>query len=320
MLAKLYRTILEERINLYLYLINKPSNEEAVADLECLMITGVRPDGGLAFSDKYVDIRHAAYLDTCVNIYFEKEDLNSLYSCIRDLNYKEDGFRVKYINLDTYIDFKSRKKIECEISNIFPGAPDLKNPSEEFLVTQRNGKWIFGRVETRTENRWRLYSKKPHTFCNALPSRLARAIVNIGTGSQKSVTLLDPCCGVGTVLLEALDIGIDAYGFDINDIVTVNANKNLTSFGFKSRVECRDAASIEGEYDVSIVDLPYGLLSKRGSDRYDDIIGNIRKVSSRSVILSGRNIKDTIISSGFKIKEYCITHKGGLDRHIALCE
>jgi hypothetical protein len=78
-------------------------------------------------------------------------------------------------------------------------------------------------------------------------------------------------------------------------------------------------ALLDGSYDTSVVDLPYGILSKDSRHRYFDIMSNIRRICSRSVILSAEDISDTIYSSGFKIVESCIVHKGGLDRYIWVC-
>lgn len=305
---------------MYLYTLNRPSNEDSLAQFECFFLTGSRTDTGYALSDVFVDYFRPAYIEACVHIYFMEKDIDSLYGRIKKYNYDLDNFRVRFINTETYVDFKTRKAVEREISDIFTGVPNLKNPDTDFVVTFTGNMWLFGKLIWETKNRWQIFNKKPHTFCNALPSRMARALVNIGAGNNSGIKLVDPCCGMGTVLLQALDMGINIYGCDINNTVVEDANENLIYFGFQNIVECRDAADIKGVYDVSIVDLPYGLLSKRGSDMHQEIISNVRKICSRAVVLSGGDISDIISNGGFKILDKCIVHKGGLDRHIAVCE
>lgn len=306
---------------MYLYLINRPPNDQkSLAELECLTFTGIRTDKNYVISSIYADIRHSAYIDYCIDLYFIMDNIEDLYKSINSLNYCEDRFRVNFINVDEHLEFKARKDIERTVSDIFPSDPDLKEPLTEFIVTKISGKWMFGKLSGKTEKRWLLYYNKPHTFCNALPSRMARALVNIACQNKKDIKLLDPCCGMGTVLLEAFDMGIDSYGYDINSIVVENANKNLDHFNFPKVVESRDAAQIKGQYDVSVIDLPYGVLSIRGSDKYKEIIGNVRKLCSRSVILSSRDISDLMIESGFKVMDGCVVRKGGLSRHITVCE
>lgn len=72
-----------------------------------------------------------------------------------------------------------------------------------------------------------------------LPPKVARMAVNLareskvpserlGTGkSQKSKVLLDPFCGMGTILAEALLTGWDVYGSDFSDEVIEKAKKNI---------------------------------------------------------------------------------------------
>ncbi len=62
-----------------------------------------------------------------------------------------------------------------------------------------------------------------------LPPKVARMIVNIalGEGDVKGKTLLDPFCGVGTVLAEAQMLGAQAVGFDIVEDAVVKAQKNI---------------------------------------------------------------------------------------------
>jgi tRNA G10 N-methylase Trm11 len=283
------------------------------------MLTGAKASKNFTFGDSFIDIKDAAYLDECIEIIFEKDSLSSLYESISSLRYDRDGFRVRFINTDIHVDFKARKNIEHTVSDIFLGGPDLRNPADDFIVTNIHGKWLFGKVASRTENSWLTYKKMPHTFCNFLPARMARALVNIGTGGKKDVSFLDPCCGMGNVLVQALSLGLDAYGYDINSTVALNANRNLVFFGFENSIKCLDASEIKGYFDVSVADLPYGILSITSDEAYRNILNNLRKVCSRSVILSAGDISPIISDAGFSIIESCISHKGGLDRYITVC-
>lgn len=307
------------RDKLYLYTLKLPSYEEGIAALECSALTGARPTGCFALGDRYAPIADSAYLDTCVEILTDSSSLQGLYQNICELRYGRDLFRIRFINTEDHIDFKNRKEIEREISDIFAGYPDLKHPRDIFAVTHASGRWMFGIVRGKCENRWLKFSRMPHTFCNSLNSRMARALVSIAGEGRAGITLLDPCCGMGGVVAQALDCGLDAYGFDIDGIVARDANKNLSFFGFPERVVRRDASQIEGHFDTSVIDLPYGVLSAVSPGAYEKILANARNICSRSVILSARDISDIIASSGFCIAQRAISHKGGLDRHIYVC-
>jgi tRNA G10 N-methylase Trm11 len=65
-----------------------------------------------------------------------------------------------------------------------------------------------------------------------LPPKLAQTIINLATGSLdkddiKNKTLLDPFCGTGVVLQEALLMGYDAYGTDLEPRMIDYSQKNL---------------------------------------------------------------------------------------------
>lgn len=47
----------------------------------------------------------------------------------------------------------------------------------------------------------------PIPFSNSLDIRLARTLINIAGENDISKTIIDPCCGMGTVVLEGLALG-----------------------------------------------------------------------------------------------------------------
>jgi tRNA G10 N-methylase Trm11 len=51
-------------------------------------------------------------------------------------------------------------------------------------------------------------------------------------------TLIDPCCGSGTVLHAALERGIKAKGYDINPLMVEGTNTNLAHFGYPGETVC----------------------------------------------------------------------------------
>ena len=53
------------------------------------------------------------------------------------------------------------------------------------------------------------HDDKPNTFSNSLDIRLARTLVNLAAGDNDQVTIVDPCCGMGTVVLEGLALDLD---------------------------------------------------------------------------------------------------------------
>ncbi len=88
-----------------------------------------------------------------------------------------------------------------------------------------------------------------------LPPKVARMMVNIGGGE----TVLDPFCGVGTILMEALVIGRKAIGSDIDPRQIERTKKNLQWLGQPAELFVTDARKISGKVKEAdaIVTEPY---------------------------------------------------------------
>lgn len=75
-----------------------------------------------------------------------------------------------------------------------------------------------------------------------LPPKLAQILINLCGPLKAGVTILDPFCGTGVVLQEALLMGYRAYGTDINKRMINYSEKNLKHFDFENyKLEVGDA-------------------------------------------------------------------------------
>jgi Predicted DNA modification methylase len=66
----------------------------------------------------------------------------------------------------------------------------------------------------------------------SMPPWLARVMINLASPSPGR-KLLDPFCGTGTILIEAVDSGLDAYGVDLDPSNVNGARENLNWFQAK---------------------------------------------------------------------------------------
>ena len=87
-----------------------------------------------------------------------------------------------------------------------------------------NDKWIFGDY-VKSEAVWYRHQKKPHGYSTALNTRVARAVVNIAIPNPSNIKAIDPCCGIGTVLVEARSMGINIVGSDRNHLILPGARE-----------------------------------------------------------------------------------------------
>lgn len=78
-----------------------------------------------------------------------------------------------------------------------------------------------------------------------LPPKVARMMINIGSSGQVlGSSILDPFCGVGTIIMEALEVGLKAIGSDIDPKQIARTRKNLEFFGKKAPLFVFDAQKI----------------------------------------------------------------------------
>jgi SAM-dependent methyltransferase len=87
---------------------------------------------------------------------------------------------------------------------------------------------------------------KRDAFVGMLPPKLAQTIINLGTGQLPphiDTVVLDPFCGTGVVLQEALLMGYGAYGTDLEPRMVDYSRQNLewlATYGVDSSVALED--------------------------------------------------------------------------------
>jgi tRNA G10 N-methylase Trm11 len=107
---------------------------------------------------------------------------------------------------------------------------------------------------------------KRDAFVGMLPPKLAQTIINLASGKQRdqdkdSLTLLDPFCGTGVVLQEALLMGYSVYGSDISSKMVDYSIENIAWLKQKhprrtnqyTRIELGDATTHTWEKEISLV-------------------------------------------------------------------
>ena len=87
-----------------------------------------------------------------------------------------------------------------------------------------------------------------------LPPKLAQILINLCGPLKPNSLVLDPFCGTGVVLQEALLMGYSAYGTDLSERMIEYTEKNLEYFKFKDfKLEVGDATNHQWSADISAV-------------------------------------------------------------------
>ena len=306
----------------YFYLVNYNSEfEESLChtELKCLLNSTMK--NKYVFSDIYVNPSRSPFIKLQIKSIYIEKNLEDIIRKIKEDKVSYDDFKVNYIKSeDGDVSYEERLKAVKEIGFVVTGFPDIHNPKIELAITKVKGKWIFGEL-IKNNFKWQRHNDKPHSYSNAVPLRMARALVNIAVGDNRELTLVDPCCGVGTVVIEALDLGINVKGYEISKPIAYNARNNIEFLGYNREIiTSGDMHNINEVFDVAIVDIPYGLFSPVTLKEQVDIINTSRRIARKLVIITFEDMDNLITSAGFKILEKCYMTKGNMIRQISICE
>lgn len=272
------------------------------------------------FSDLLIKPSRSAFIKERLAVIFESDTLDSLVEQVVYNNFSADQFRVTYIQVEgESMDYQERLRSGRVLGTAVHGEADVRHPKVTFGVTTVNGKWYFGEYE-KNDYSWHHHDHKPHTYSSSLNFRVARALVNIGVGPDTSQTLIDPCCGVGTVVIEARSMGIDARGYEINRPVAFNAKENLSFFGYPEVITEGDMHTIAEHFDVGIIDIPYGLYQIITADEQLEIIKTARRICNRLILVTFENMDKMIMEAGFELVEKAVVAKGRMVRYVNVCE
>ena len=278
------------------------------------------PSEKYLFSDYYVNPSRSPFIKDMISIIYEEESLEEIVDKIIKDKLSYDEFKVCYIKLENGdISYKERLRSIREIGFVITGESEMHNPKVMLGVTKVNGRWIFGEYE-RNDYEWHIHDKKPYSYSNSLSLRVARALVNIAVKNNLDCKLIDPCCGVGTVVIEALSMGIDVKGYEINKSIAENAQINLEFFGYENVITSGDMHNIEEKYDVAIIDLPYGLFTATTLEEQTALMKTARRITNKLVIVTFEDMDKHIIEAGFDIINKCYVCKGKFKRYINICE
>lgn len=128
-------------------------------------------------------------------------------------------------NLDRSIRFVSLETTEHELLMLSHQHVSEFNllPHDKDIVIARTV-WIYDAEDWVSRDRNKPYRDIKRGM---LPPKVARIMVNLATEGKEGLTLADPFCGTGTVLSEAIMVGNNVLGSDINPDAIPGTKSNL---------------------------------------------------------------------------------------------
>ncbi|WP_394374114.1 TRM11 family SAM-dependent methyltransferase [Niallia taxi] len=309
------------KIKGYLYTISFHEDETDLCELEMRSLfpeDSISPTGFIE-SKLELEQSRSPFMKGRVDILAESESYHKLLSVISEIGLKEASYKVVFIKGNGSIPFPDRKRMEREAGAYIEGAVDLQNPEQTFAVMFANGRWLFGYYH-KSKSVWLEHQNKPNQYSTALSTRLARAVANIAVPHPAGIKAIDPCCGIGTVLIEALSMGINIVGSDINPLVTGKARENIAHFHLKGEVLLQDIKAVMGAFDVAVIDMPYNLCSVLPYEEKLEMLKSARRFAKKAVIVSIEEVDEAIQQAGFAIVDRCTANKGSFKRHVLVCK
>lgn len=299
--------------------MNYPAKERELCHLEMKCLFDKDISKKHFFSSRNIDPSRSPFIKLRIALLHTASSLEELVQMLIDEPITCENFKfTKFSMPEDRLDYATWLHSVTELGKVIQGEVDMKNPSTQFGVTIVDGQWIFGLYE-RNKNPWEKHNLKPYTNSNSLETRTARAIVNIAVGLQDHFRLVDPCCGVGTIVLEALSLAINVHGYEISWLITQQAKQNVSYFGYEDCIVQEDIHWIAETYDVAILDLPYGLYSTITYAQQKSIINSSRRITKKLVIITSTDMDEDIISAGFTIADRCTVNKAMFVRYVRVC-
>lgn len=308
----------------FLYVYTWQEDEYELVQLEQRSFFGTSSGQSYVLSDVDVAIDRSPFIKTKLTVLASGATLDDIVPFAQKLTYDGETFRVLSLNSAALGDepkqpFPERQLAERTLGNVIPGEPDLKNAAVVFGIVKVDGIWHFGQLE-KAEAMWLKHQVKPHSYSTALGTRLARAIVNIAAPRPEGVTMIDPCCGIGTVLVEALSMDIPILGRDMNWFVAQGSRKNIAHFGYEGTVELGPIEDVTEHYDVAIIDMPYNLFTSASYEEQYAIVKEARRIADRAVFVAIEPMDDMFNEAGFTIVDKANVPKGYFLRLVYVCE
>ena len=298
----------------FFYLLSGTPEERELAALELWALSGVRASGACGEGPVAVDLGGAAYVRLCAETIATAGSLDELVATVQAQGLTFEGFRIE-VHRPAPRAAEGRPEIVTRLADSWAGQPDLDRPRVRLAVVAQRGSWRLGRLVSESHGDWRV-NLPPGDYSAALPAQLARALVNLVAAPGD--TLLDPCAGVGTVVIQAAQRGVRALGVEIIKKLAGHAADHVRACGVGGLIVAGDGRTWGGHFDAAVADLPYGRCSVISEGLYPALLGNLRKIADRAAIVSAEPLDELLAECGWRLRGVAHVPAGTLVRHVHL--
>ncbi|MBT3270658.1 hypothetical protein HN371_26185 [Candidatus Poribacteria bacterium] len=289
---------------------------------ECLNLTGAAPEAdGFVLCDTVEHVARSAYVRWGARFIAHAPTLDALTRLIAADPPRGPGFRIDFVDASGAQPVKRRDAI-IAVADVLQDRPNLDDPRHVFVLVAREDGFWFGEMVAECAHDYAKHRDRPYRTSAAMPPRLARALVNIV--APPATSIIDPCCGTGTIVLEASALGLGVQAGDINPRMVGMTRENAGYFGHELEPREGDAASWETTADAVVANLPYGRNLEASEENVRGILEAGRRMAPVGVYVTPHDLSETLRDVGYASVEL-LRHpkhtgfRGGLVRivHIA---
>ncbi|MFT4773879.1 MAG: tRNA G10 N-methylase Trm11 [Ilumatobacter sp.] len=287
---------------------------------EAMALTGGTPDAdGVATCERIDRIDRAAYVHRGVRLILSAHTMEELRDAIaaRANTIQSDRFRIDVHDPERRSPL-GRIEIAIMLADALQEFPDLRNPLHHFLVIVGEHNLMFGEIEAESAASYRLHDNKPWTTSSSLDGRFSRALINLVPDAR---SILDPCCGAGSIVVEAASLGIEAFGVDWKPALAGMTHENLAHFGYRGIVVQADSRSHVQYADAIVTDLPYGHAINADEGVIRAILEQCAGLAPRAVFVAPTDITTWLTDTGFaNIQVHTVMKRRGFTRWVHVAE
>lgn len=309
---------------LFIYTYAYREEEQSLCRLEMRAFFGQDTEASLITSSIEVHPDRSPFLRERIEVLYASDRLDEVVELAKQIHMGDATFKVIFVKTNDLgsadkWDYDRQRDIEREIGLSIEGEANVRRPDVTYGLVTLEGRWYLG-YYTKSKAIWLEHMQKPRSYSIALSTRVARAVANIAVPEVAGVKVIDPCCGIGTVLVEALSMGIDIEGRDYNHFIVKGARENVAHFGYDAHVAFGDIADVTEHYDVAIMDMPYNHFSTSTPEAQYGLLRQARRIADKAVIITVDTIDGMIADAGFVIRDRGVVRKSHFIRQVIVCD
>jgi Predicted DNA modification methylase len=305
----------------YLYIVNYPKGEKELFELEMKLFFGDDWAEPYFISEKYVARNRSLYLKYQLQIDYVNSCLEELVKEMWLKQYTKDDYKVYYLEVNGIkTHFEDRLASMRKVGQNIVGNFNMLEVKDKIGVVKLNGFWYVGSLVV-SDPKWERYIHKPQSYSQSLPIRVAKSIVNLAIGDNLETTVIDGCCGVGTVVLEGLYMGANIIGCEVNWHIANHAKENLSYYCYDHLlISHQNFLENKQLFDCCILDLPYGIVSKISVADIDEMLKKAYSIAKKLILVTTEPLVDLLKEIGYCNVQIVCVRKQNFKRYIQVAE